>query len=53
MASRGVKPAVDEEFDLALVAEAGEGAAVAGGVRAGEEKAAGGDEFVLHLAPCS
>ena len=40
---------VDEEFDFALVAEAGEGAAVAGGVEAGDEEAAGGYEFVLEL----
>jgi len=38
----------DEELDLTLVAVAGEGAAVAGGVGAGEEEAAGFDEGVLH-----
>ncbi len=37
----GSEAGVDEELDLALIAEAGESAAVAGGVRAGEEKAAG------------
>ena len=47
--TRGEAVGVDEEFDFALVAEAGEGAAVTGGVGAGHEEAAGGYEFVLEL----
>src|SRR5258705_8557342 len=38
---------VDEELDLALVAEAGEGAAVAGGIGAAHGEAAGGYEVGL------
>ena len=44
----GGEAGVDEELDLALVAEAGEDAAVAGGVGAGEQEAAGGDELALE-----
>jgi hypothetical protein len=39
----------NEEFNFALVSEAGEGTAVAGGIEAGDEEASGGDEFVLEL----
>jgi len=45
----GREAGLDEEFDLALVAEAGEDVAVAGGVWAGEEGAAGGDEAAFEL----
>ena len=48
----GGEAGVDEEFDLALVSEAGEDSAVAGGVGAGEEEAAGGDEFALQSHAC-
>src|ERR1041384_6544061 len=37
------EPGLDEELDLALVAEAGDDAAVAGRVRAGDQEATGGD----------
>src|ERR1041385_1603575 len=46
------EPALDQELDLALVAEAGEHAAVAGRIGAGDQEAAGGDERALerHVA---
>ena len=48
IASTGVKPGLDQELELALVAEARDHAAVAGRIRAGHQQAAGRDELTLE-----
>ena len=43
------KPRFDQQFDFPLIAEAGQYAAIARGVGARQQQAAGGDELTLHL----